>query len=75
MPSLTSCTRAAVIVLAAGIPVHASQKSLNSGHSDSPGNPLTKDFGRYAHEMLDVYHVPGIAIGVVNGEEIYTEVS
>ena len=75
MPSLTSYAVTAAIALAAGVPAQASQKHLNDGYSGSSGNPLTKDFGTYVYELLDVYHVPGIAIGVVDGEDIYTEVS
>lgn len=38
-------------------------------------NPLTRDFRRKVVRWLGQWHVPGLAVGVVDGEDIWTQVS
>lgn len=38
-------------------------------------NPLTRDFRRKVVRWLGRWHVPGLAVGVVDGEDIWTQVS
>lgn len=41
----------------------------------TPGaNPLTRDFRRKVVRWLGEWHVPGLAVGVVDGENTWTEV-
>ncbi|KAK8044924.1 beta-lactamase/transpeptidase-like protein [Apiospora rasikravindrae] len=48
----------------------ASQKVLAGGHSHSH-NPLDQAFERFALETLDEFHVPGLAIAIVDGENTW----
>jgi len=50
----------------------ASQKVL-TGHHDH--NPLDDAFERFALETLDEFHVPGLAIAIVDGENTWAAVS
>ncbi|KAJ9151255.1 Penicillin-binding protein 4 [Pleurostoma richardsiae] len=36
-------------------------------------DPFTKEFGKLAEELLEKWHVPGIAIGVVDGDETFAQ--
>lgn len=75
MASRKSCAFVAAIGLASCVYGNAGQKPLSEpARSRKPQNPLTTELGEYIHGLLDAYHVPGIAVGVVDGEEIYTEV-
>lgn len=38
------------------------------------GSPLTGEFGRYIDGLLEEWHVPGLAVGVVDGDDTWTEV-
>jgi hypothetical protein len=49
----------------------AEQKVLKGGKS----NPLNEDFERLVHETLELWHVPGVAIGVVDGDLEWSQVS
>ncbi len=49
----------------------AEQKVLKDGKI----NPLTKDFEKLVHETLELWHVPGVAIGVVDGDLEWSQVS
>ncbi|KAK8069331.1 hypothetical protein PG994_005947 [Apiospora phragmitis] len=46
----------------------ASQKILSGGHSHSP---LDDAFERFALQTLDEFHVPGLAIAIVDGENTW----
>lgn len=46
------------------------QKPLGGGRA----GPFTKDFGKHVDELLETWHVPGVAIGVVDGDDTWTEV-
>lgn len=37
-------------------------------------NPLNEEFQKLAHELLEEYHVPGLSIAVIDGDQVYTEV-
>ena len=37
-------------------------------------NPLTAEFGEFVREQLDKWKVPGVAVAVVDGDEVYAEV-
>lgn len=50
-----------------------SQKPIVQKHGHS-GNPLNKDMAKFVQEALDVWRVPGMAVGVIDGDHIYTEV-
>lgn len=49
----------------------AEQKILSNDGS----NPLNAEFTKIVNETLNVFHVPGISIGVVDGDEMWAEVS
>ena len=38
------------------------------------GGPLDRNFEKLAKEILKVWHVPGVAVSVVDGENIWTKV-
>lgn len=38
------------------------------------GSPFTKEFGEHVGELLKKWHVPGVAVGIVDGDDIWTEV-
>jgi hypothetical protein len=48
------------------------QKPLQNAHVK---NPLNEDFKLLAKEQLEKWHVPGIAISVVDGDETWAEVN
>lgn len=50
-----------------------SQKPITGSHSGSR-NPLNEEISKFVQESLDVWHVPGMSVGVIDGDEIYTEV-
>lgn len=41
--------------------------------SDDTG-PFTSKFGRLANETLELFHVPGVSIAVVDGDNVWAEV-
>ena len=49
------------------------QKSQWSG-DDSSRNPLTKEFSKFVKETLQEWKIPGVSIGVVDGDQVFTEV-
>ncbi|KAK7943183.1 uncharacterized protein PG986_012296 [Apiospora aurea] len=57
---------AAALLLCPG--ASASQKVLTGGHNH---NPLDAAFERLALETLDEFHVPGLAIAIVDGENTW----
>lgn len=53
------------------------QKPLQGGGggiSKEGESPFTDEFGKHVDELLGRWHVPGMAIGVVDGDDIWTEV-
>ena len=42
-------------------------------NSDDPG-PFTSKFGQLANETLELFHVPGVAVAVVDGDNMWAEV-
>jgi hypothetical protein len=48
----------------------ASQQVLKS---DDTG-PFNSKFGQLANETLDLFHVPGVSIAVVDGDNVWAEV-
>lgn len=53
------------------------QKPFSSEHKPAAAtkeNPLTAEFGDFVREQLDKWKVPGIAVAVVDGDEVYAEV-
>lgn len=39
------------------------------------GNPLTAEFGRYVTDLMDEWKVPGLSVAVIDGDEVYSQVS
>ena len=39
------------------------------------GSPLTEDFRKLVVETLDEWHIPGLSIAVIDGDDIWTEVN
>lgn len=54
------------------------QEVLSGGGMAGEGNggdgPLNEEFGAFTRERLERWHVPGIAVAVVDGEETWTQV-
>jgi hypothetical protein len=48
----------------------AEQKVLEGGTA----NPLNEEFEKLVYETLDLWHVPGVAIGVVDGDLEWSQV-
>lgn len=42
---------------------------------DKPTSPFDAKFAKLAKETLDLWHVPGVSIAVVDGTETWAEVS
>jgi hypothetical protein len=38
-------------------------------------NPLNANFSKIVKESLEIFHVPGISIAVIDGEDVWAEVS
>ena len=49
------------------------QKPLGGGEAASD-NPFNPEFDQFVADLLERWHVPGVAIAVVDGEETYTKV-
>ena len=41
----------------------------------SKSSPLNAEFAKLVHDTLDLWHVPGVSIGVVDGDLEWSEVS
>lgn len=39
------------------------------------GSPFTNEYAEHVGELLEKWHVPGVAVGIVDGDDIWTEVS
>lgn len=55
-----------------------SQKPISGDGDDDDksvrGSPFTKEYAEHVGELLEKWHVPGVAIGIVDGDDIWTEV-
>ncbi|KAH8598835.1 putative penicillin-binding protein [Bisporella sp. PMI_857] len=38
-----------------------------------PVNPLDDEFAKFVDEALEDWHVPGVAVGVIDGDEVFTQ--
>lgn len=38
-------------------------------------NPLTEEFGKFAKEQLEQWKVPGVSLAIIDGQDIFAEVS
>lgn len=56
--------------------VEGAQKPLpfQVGSKSENKSPLTEDYAKHVDELLEKWHVPGMAVGVVDGDDIWTEV-
>ncbi len=54
------------------LPLCAAKQTIFSKLKESP---FDAKFGDLAKETLDLWHVPGVAIGVVDGDSVWNEVS
>lgn len=48
--------------------------SLADAGNQNAKNPLDADFAKYMNNMLEKWHTAGIAIGIVDGDDVFTEV-
>ncbi|KAL7622529.1 hypothetical protein AAE478_008036 [Parahypoxylon ruwenzoriense] len=75
----TAVLAALLLLLAAGppAPALAEQKVLLPGGGDGDGDegnsPFDDGFGTFAREALERWHVPGVAVAVVDGDEMWAE--
>lgn len=53
----------------------ADQKPIGPDGGSETGNPFNDDFSKLAEETLDNWKVPGLAIAVIDDEDVYAEVS
>lgn len=53
------------------------QVPLRSHHDNKVdrGNPLSEEFGRYVTGLMGKWKVPGLSVAVIDGDEVYTQVS
>ncbi|KAI1777305.1 beta-lactamase/transpeptidase-like protein [Hypoxylon cercidicola] len=49
------------------------QKVLSPSVGDGAGSPFDADFGVFTEEVLHSWHVPGVAVAVVDGESTWAE--
>lgn len=52
---------------------YAEQKPLSYG-STSDRNPFTKEFGEFAKQTLEEWHVPGLSIAAIDDDRVFAEV-
>lgn len=50
------------------------QKPISEHGSDASGSPLTSEFGSFVLEQLEKWRVPGVAVAVIDGDDVYAEV-
>ena len=44
-------------------------------YSDDESGPLNEDFAKLVNKTLDLWHVPGLSIAVVDGEKTWSKVT
>lgn len=74
MASLRNTVLALAVAAAHAAQDSDSQKPITQNHRSS-GNPLNGDIAKFVAESLRTWHVPGMAVGVIDDDHIYTEVS
>lgn len=54
----------------------AAQRPLQGGVGTSKKgeSPFTDEYAKHVDRLLERWHVPGMAVGVVDGDDIWTEV-
>lgn len=70
-PSL--CLAASVVSVRGQGNAANAQKPITSQEPAASGNPLTSEFAEFVLQTLDEYKVPGVAVAVVDGDEIFAE--
>lgn len=50
----------------------ATRQKILTNHGN---NPLNTEFSKIVNQTLDMWHVPGVSIGVVDGDDMWAEVS
>lgn len=53
--------------------IHQTQKLLNVPN-DTPINPFDKHVATFVADVMDRWKIPGMAIGVIDGEHVFTKV-
>jgi hypothetical protein len=53
----------------------AAQKPIVDVEDKRKGNPFTSDFKKQTLNLMGKWHVPGLAIAVIDGKETFFEVS
>ncbi|ROW03036.1 hypothetical protein VMCG_05697 [Cytospora schulzeri] len=61
------------IVVAEGFQNPLLQQGESEGNGKEGKSPFTDEFAKHVDELLERWHVPGMAIGVVDGNDIWTE--
>lgn len=51
-----------------------SQTPISGDDKSIRDSPFTKEYEKHVGELLEKWHVPGVAIGIVDGDDIWTEV-
>lgn len=51
-----------------------SQRPISDDDKSVRGSPFTKEYEKHVGELLERWHVPGVAVGIVDGDDIWTEV-
>ncbi|KAL6890757.1 beta-lactamase/transpeptidase-like protein [Trichoderma evansii] len=69
----TLCLAASVVSVRGQENEHNGQKPITSQEPTASGNPLTSEFADFVLEILDTWKVPGVAVAVIDGDEIYAE--
>ena len=72
MVGVSTWAAACLAVASAANALGEPQKPLNGGKTSK--NPLTKEFASFVNGTMHKWKVPGLAISVIDGEEIYAEV-
>ena len=68
------------LFLYVALPILATQRPFKSQDADgyrnggAEYNPFSQDVRKYAQHLLRHYHVPGLSVAVVNGDDIFTDV-
>ncbi|KAJ0110014.1 hypothetical protein J7T55_014816 [Diaporthe amygdali] len=63
----------ALCALYSAVAASESQKPLLDGDKSVGGSPFTEEYAKHVGELLEEWHVPGVAIGIVDGDDIWTE--
>jgi len=63
------------VTVVAGLAL-AAQKPIGGAGAETKGkgNPLTPEFKKYALEIMEKWHLPGLAVAVIDGKNTFFEV-